>query len=259
MEPLNTEKINALLEDSIFSKNILIHQSLPSTNNKAKELYKQGAQDGTIVLAEEQSAGRGRMDREWISPPGKNILISLLLKPSIPVERFFTLSLALAVSVSNAIKRMTGLSAMIKWPNDIYLNNKKLGGILTEFKVKGLTTEYVILGLGLNVNWCPEKELLFPSTCLMTKGKELSRNELIAFILLKYNELYKKILSGNIEEFHQKCNELSLVTGSNVSINAQGEIVQGRAVGIDIDGALLVRKQNGEIQKVLNGDVSLRS
>jgi BirA family biotin operon repressor/biotin-[acetyl-CoA-carboxylase] ligase len=259
MNSLNAEKIKGLLKDSIFSKNIFVHKVLPSTNDTAKELYKKGLSEEAVILAEEQSAGRGRMDREWVSPAKKNILMSLLLKPSIEIERVYTLTLALAVSVTDAVNKITGLSAMIKWPNDIYLNGKKLGGILTEFGAKGLNVDYVILGLGLNVNWCPEDGALFPSTSLwMESSRELSRNKLIASVLLQYNEIYQNILAGDLENFHEKCNERSLVTGNKVSINTEGEIIEGQVSGIDIDGALLVREQNGNIRKVLNGDVSLR-
>lgn len=260
MDSLNAEKIKGLLKDSIFSRNIHVHKSLPSTNDTAKELYKDGAQEGTLILAEEQTAGRGRMDREWMSPAGENILLSILLMPPMQIERVYTLTLALAVSVTDAIKEKTGMSAMIKWPNDIYLNSKKLGGILTEFGVKGLKADYVILGLGFNVNWCPEKGALFPSTSLRAESnRELSRNELIASILLQYNEIYQNILAGDLESFHEKCNERSLVTGNSVSINTEGEIIEGLASGIDIDGALLVREKDGRVRKILNGDVSLRS
>lgn len=260
MDYLNAEKIKSLLKNFLFSNNILVYKSLPSTNNILKELYKKGAPEGTVILAEEQTAGRGRMDRVWVSPPGKNILLSILLKPSIEIKRIYTLTLALAVSVTDAVKEMTGLSAMIKWPNDIYLNNKKLGGILTEFGAKGSNADYVILGLGLNVNRCPGNEVMFSSTCLSREsGKDLPRNVLIAFILLTYNELYEKILSGGLDDFHKRCNEKSLVTGNNVSINSGGLTIRGRALGIDVDGALLVRVQGGEIRKVLNGDVSLRT
>jgi BirA family transcriptional regulator, biotin operon repressor / biotin---[acetyl-CoA-carboxylase] ligase len=260
MDTLNAEKIKSLLENTLFSKNIRIYDKLESTNNTAKELYKKGAIDGTVILAEEQTAGRGRMDRVWVSPSGKNILLSLLLKPPIQVEKIYSLTLALAVGVAEAVKKVTGLSGMIKWPNDIYLNRKKLGGILTEFRLKGPSIEYVILGLGLNVNWYPDKEILFPSTSLSKEsGTEISRNEVLAHLLLKYSDLYNKILTNDVEDFQVQCNELSLITGSNVSIDAQGEIIQGKAIGIDVDGALLVEGSDGEIQKVLNGDVSLRA
>ena len=259
MEPLNADIINIFLEPSMFSKNIVIHNNLPSTNDTAKEIFKQGAADGTVILTEEQSAGRGRMDRQWVSPYGKNILMSLLLKPSIQVEKAYSLTLALAVASIDALNMMTGLNAMIKWPNDIYLKRKKLGGILTEFRLKGLSIEYVILGLGLNVDWCPDQKTLFPSTCIKKEfGKELSRNQLVGNILLKYDNLYYRILNNEVEAFHKRCNELSLVSGNNVSISAQEEMIRGKAVGIDVDGALLVKGADGEIKKVLNGDVSLR-
>lgn len=259
MDRLNAEKIITLLGNSLFSNNIKIYKCLPSTNNTAKEIFKQGAAEGTVILAEEQTAGRGRLDRKWVSPSGKNTLMSLLLKPSINIEKIYSLTLALALAVTDAVEIMTGLPPMIKWPNDIYLNRKKLGGILTEFRIKGSAIEYVILGLGLNVNWCPDNEIIFPSTCLRKElGKDVSRNQLLGHILQKYNDLYEKILRGDTEDFNKRCNKLSLVTGNNVTINAQGEVIQGRAVGIDVDGALLVEGINGEVKKVLNGDVSLR-
>ncbi len=260
MVRLDAKKIKSLLAESLFSNSIIIHDSLESTNSTAKELYKQGACDGTAVLAEEQTAGRGRMDRKWISPSGKNILLSLLLKPSIQVEKIYTLTLALAVAVIDAVRIVSGLSAMIKWPNDVYLNRKKIGGILTEFRIKGSKPEYVILGLGLNVNWCPDNEILFPSTSLNREfGEELSRNELLAHILLNFDSLYNRILNNDIKDFHERCNDISLVTGNDVSINVQGEIIHGRAIGIDTEGALLIKGADGEIKKVLNGDVSLRT
>ena len=129
----------------------------------------------------------------------------------------------------------------------------------TEFRAKGTTVEYVVLGLGLNVNWCPEDSTLFPSTSLLLESqRELSRNELIASVLLQYNEIYQNILAGDLEGFHKKCNDHSLVSGNSVSINTQGEIVEGKALGIDVDGALLIRGKDGKTRKIWNGDVSLR-
>lgn len=259
MKDFDADKIETFIGKSIFSGNIEIHKSLKSTSNTAKEMYETGAPHGTVILAEEQSAGRGRMDRIWVSPSGKNILVSILLKPEILIQKIYTLTLALALSVTENVKKMTGLKAMIKWPNDIYLKGKKIGGILTEFGVKGQDVKYVILGLGLNVNWYPEKESLFSSTSLKKEyGRELSRNELIAGILLNYEKLYGNIISEKTGDFLDRINRLSLVTGRDVTINAQGEMIRGKAEGIDVDGALLIRKPDGKIRKILNGDVSLR-
>lgn len=260
IEPLGADIIKDFLENSMFSNNIIIHDSLESTNNTAKELYNQGAGNGTVVLAEEQTAGRGRMDRQWLSPACKNILVSILLKPEIKVENIYSLTLALAVAGIDAVKKISGLSCMIKWPNDIYLNNKKLAGILTEFRVRGKSPDYVILGMGLNVNWNPEKEknILFPSTSIYNEtGKVTSRNRLIAEILRNLDTLYSDILHERIEEFYKRCNSLSLLTGKEVSVDTGVEKIKGTALGIDECGGLVLKDRSGEVKKILNGDVSI--
>jgi BirA family transcriptional regulator, biotin operon repressor / biotin---[acetyl-CoA-carboxylase] ligase len=261
MERLNSQKIKEYLGKSLFSDKIIIHSSLPSTNNSAKELYTKGAAHGTVIMAEEQTAGRGRMERKWFSLPCKNILISLLLKPDMKPENVYTLTLALAVSGIEAIKNICNLSAMIKWPNDIYLNNKKLAGILTEFSIRGERPAYVILGMGMNVNWCPDEEsgLLFKSTSLINEtGVPVSRNRLLAEILKRFECLYNDIVNERMEEFIIRCNSLSLLTGKMVSVDTGEGLISGKAIGIDHDGGLFVEEQNGSIKKILNGDVSIR-
>jgi BirA family transcriptional regulator, biotin operon repressor / biotin---[acetyl-CoA-carboxylase] ligase len=261
MENLDTATIKELLVGSSFSNNILIFDSLPSTNNTAKELYAKGAEHGTVVLAEEQTAGRGRMDRKWFSPPCKNILVSILLRPDIKAENVYALTLALAVSGIDAIKTICNLSAMIKWPNDLYLNNKKLAGILTEFSIRGKTPAYVILGMGMNVNWGPDEEagMLFSSTSLIKEtGVPTSRNRLIAEILKRFEYLYNDIINERMEEFGSRCNSLSLLTGRMVSVDTGEGVINGKVMGIDKDGGLFVEEQDGIIMKILNGDVSIK-
>jgi BirA family biotin operon repressor/biotin-[acetyl-CoA-carboxylase] ligase len=261
MDQLDREKIKALLGKSVFSENIIIHHSLLSTNTTAKELYKQGAPHGLVVMAEEQRAGRGRMERKWFSPPDKNILASILLIPDIKPENVYALTLALAVSSIDAIKELCGSSAMIKWPNDIYLNNKKLAGILTEFSIRGERPAYVILGMGMNVNWCPDEEadMLFKSTSLINEtGGPVSRNKLMAEILKRFEWLYNDIIDERMEEFSRRCNSLSMLTGKMVSVDTGDEVVSGKAISLDKDGALIMETDYGKIKRILNGDVSIR-
>ena len=260
MDILNAETIKSFLGNSIFSNNITVHSSLESTNNTAKELYNQGAGNGTVIIAEEQTAGRGRMDRKWLSPAYKNILISFLLKPEMKVENTYSLTLALAVAGIDAIKNISGLSCRIKWPNDIYLNDKKLAGILTEFKARGKSPDYVILGMGLNVNWSPEKEIkiLFPSTSIYNEtGKITSRNQLITEIIKNFETFYNNIVNERMEELYNRCNILSLLTGKDVSIDTGEEKIRGTALGIDKDGGLILKNLYGNVIKILNGDVSI--
>lgn len=259
MECLDAKIIRNYLDNSLFSKNILIYPSLPSTNNTGKELFKEGACDGTVILAEEQTAGRGRMDRQWLSPSHKNILVSILLKPDIKVENIFSLTLALAVAGIDAIQNISGLSPMIKWPNDIYLGYKKLGGILTEFKVRGKTPVYVILGMGLNVNWNPDKNMLFQSTSILKEtGRVTSRSELMAGILNNFRTMYDDIINEKMDEFNNKINRFSLLTGKEVSVDTGEEKIRGKALGIDAGGGLILKVQGGEVKIILNGDVSIR-
>ena len=260
MDRLNAEKIKGLLEGSQLFTDIIIYESLESTNTTAKELYTQGACGGTVVMTEEQTAGRGRMDRQWLSPACKNLLFSILLIPDIKVENIYSLTLALAVAGIDAIKKISGLSSMIKWPNDVYLNNKKLAGILTEFKVRGKNPAYVILGMGINVNWNPEKEknILFPSTSIFNEtGLVTSRNRLIAEILKNLEILYNDIINERLESLKGRINSLSLLTGKEVSVDIGEKIISGTVQGIDADGGLILTGQDGDVKKILNGDVSI--
>jgi BirA family biotin operon repressor/biotin-[acetyl-CoA-carboxylase] ligase len=258
---LSPETIRSRLGESLFSKNMVFRERVNSTNVLAKELALTGAPEGTIVLAEEQTAGKGRMGRRWLSPGYKDILCSLLLRPSLPVNQAFVLTMILAIAVIDGIRAKTNLQVMIKWPNDLYIDRNKLGGILTEFSQKHGLLEYVILGLGLNVNWMPEEEqgLLNPATSILKEtGGIVSRNDLIVEILTRFNGYYRDVLTGRLEDLYRKWNDLCLVLGEEVHIKSQGEEVEGTALRIDQEGAMIVRRIDGREQRILSGEVSLR-
>lgn len=260
-DPLSPETIISRLGDSLFSKNMVFRETVKSTNVLAKELALTGAPDGTIVLAEEQTAGKGRMGRRWISPGYKDILCSLLLRPSLPVNQVFVLTMILAVAVIDGIRAKSNLNVMIKWPNDLYIDRNKLGGILTEFSQKHGLLEYVILGLGLNVNSMPEEEQGLPNpaaSILKETGGMVSRNELVTEILTRFDGYYRDVLTGRIEYLNERWNALSLVLGQEVYIESQGEEVEGTALRIDQEGAMIIRRIDGREQRILSGDVSLR-
>ncbi len=261
MEHMDINIILNMLAESIFSENIIFHERIESTNSLAKELAVKGEKEGTLVLAEEQTGGRGRMDRRWLSPPYKNLLFSIILRPDLPVDSVFSLTMILSVATIEAIKKTAGLSLMIKWPNDIYLNNMKLGGILTEFSVKGERPEYVVLGLGLNVNWTPESsaDMLFSSTSILKEtGKSTVRERLLADILKGFEAYYREVVSCRMDSLKKKWNDLSLVTGREVAVSGYNEKTEGIAQGIDDQGALLIRRADGSEQRIMSGDVSLR-
>ena len=195
------------LGQSIFARAIVFHEILDSTNRLAKELGTKGAPEGTLVLCEEQTAGRGRMGRRWLSPRHANLLFSILLRPKIPPDKVFLLTMLLALAAIDAIGELYALKAMIKWPNDLYVGRKKLGGILTEFSTWNKTVEYVVLGLGLNANWRPadEEGMLYAATSILVEtGGEVSREDLLVGILEKLEPYYRKMSSGRLEGFYKR-------------------------------------------------------
>ena len=261
MEKLDKKIISDELGESLLSENIILYDNLDSTNKLAKELAINGAQEGTIIIAEEQTAGRGRMDRKWLSSGYNNILLSIILRPEISIDKLFTLTMILAISVCDVVKEECEIIAMIKWPNDIYVENKKIAGILTEFSVSKKKIDYAVVGIGINVNWKPEKNdaLLYPATSLLNETKKKwSRNILLVKILKAFEKNYKLTNSNKIEGLYKRWNELSMVLGKEVDILSEKESIKGRAVRIDEKGSLVIvdNKQNEKV--ILSGDVSLR-
>jgi BirA family transcriptional regulator, biotin operon repressor / biotin---[acetyl-CoA-carboxylase] ligase len=261
-ESLDKDIIIKELGRSIFSSNFIFYQKIKSTNTLAKELALKGEPHGTIILAEEQTAGRGRLDRKWLSPGHENLLFTILLRPPLNADNIFPLTMILAISAIDAINDMTGLNVLIKWPNDLYFKKKKLGGILTEFSLKAGVAEYVVLGLGINVNWMPGEGdgLSYPATSLLAEsGIRVSRNRLITGILKRFEVSYENVLSGKTDDLHLSWNKLSLVIGKDVEIISPDEVIRGRAIAIDHKGALILKNALGKEIKILSGDVSLRS
>ena len=260
MQDLRLDLLQTRLGKSLFAKNIIFHETLKSTNSLAKELADQAAAEGTIVLAEEQTAGRGRMGRHWFSPRYANLLVSLLLRPPMQPEAVFVLTLVLALAVIDGVEAVSGLSAAIKWPNDLYANERKLGGILTEFSVKSQRVEYVVLGLGLNVNWSPDDKasVLYSATSIRAEtGVKISRTDLLVEILKRFEAYYGKVAAGMVDEFYERWNQRSMILGNQVEIQTPEGLIQGKATRIDTSGALIIHDVHGQEQRVLCGDVSV--
>jgi BirA family biotin operon repressor/biotin-[acetyl-CoA-carboxylase] ligase len=234
---LNPDIITGILGSSIFSKNVVFRERLASTNALAKYLALKGAPEGTIVLTEEQTAGKGRMDRRWLSPAYKNLLFSVLLRPGLSVDKVFTLTMILGLAIIGEIKAKNRLDVMIKWPNDLCINQKKVGGILTEFSIRDKRLEYVILG---------------------ESGRRISRNRLFSGILKRFEGYYQEVLSGKDGRLYKRWNHLSAVIGRDVEIISQDNIITGKVLKIDRQGALILKDDQGEERRILSGDVSLR-
>lgn len=260
-DPLEPQTIQNELGQSLFAKNFVFHKSIDSTNRLAKDLAVKGAPEGTVVLTEEQTMGRGRRGRKWISPGYVNLLFSLLLRPNLNPDQVFILTMVLALSAIDAVKTTTGLSSQIKWPNDLYVARKKLAGILTEFSIDGTGVEYVILGIGLNVNWDlgDEKELSSPVTSILAQtGLQTPRKELFIKCLRCFESDYLEVLSGKIKPFYKKWNDHSLILGREVEIESGDEKIRGQALRIDQQGALIIQDPQGHSRRIVSGDVSLK-
>jgi BirA family biotin operon repressor/biotin-[acetyl-CoA-carboxylase] ligase len=261
--PFNAELLISLLNNSIFQRNVIFKITIGSTNVFLKKLAQQGSPEGTVVIADEQSAGLGRMGREWLSKKGKNLLFSVLLRPELPPKKIFFLTMIFALAGIDAVQQMTGLNAMIKWPNDIYIGGKKLGGILTEFAVKKGVVQHVVLGMGLNVNWNPstEKNLMYPTSSIFSETHEkVSRVKLLSKMLKLLEQYYHKGMEDvhSAERFFEKWNEKSAILGKAVVIETGKERVEGEAAGIDQEGALTLITGDGHERKFVCGDVSVK-
>lgn len=246
---------------SLFAGNIVYQETLDSTNDIAKEMALQGAPEGTLVLTDEQRAGRGRRGRSWLSPGRSNLLFSVLLRPVLDPDRVFVLTMILALAAVDALKKIAGLPTMIKWPNDLYVGHKKLAGILTEFSTRERALEYVILGLGLNVNWYPDDGTQvsgLATSVLAETGARISRSRLLLEILRGFENSLLKVLKGEIDGFYRKWNEISLIIGRQVVIEAEREKIYGKAIRIDEGGALIVQDKEGKQERIISGDVSVR-
>lgn len=260
-DSLRQEWLRENLKSTMFSKNIRLFELTDSTNRQAKDLCIKGAPEGTLVLAEQQAAGRGRRGRTWQSPGHVNLLLSIVLRPPIKPEQAFVLTMIMALAAGDGVCDLCGLRPMIKWPNDLYVRGRKLAGILTEFSIRENRIEYMVLGIGLNVNWDPDEDpdILNPATSLLREtGRWISREDLLVRIMKHFDESYKTLLSGKIARFYRKWNDLSMVLGQEVEVESEGKILRGTARRIDKKGALILRDPQGYDREILHGDVSLR-
>jgi len=260
-ELIQPELLKKRLAQSIFSSHIHYYPSIDSTNAVAKALAGQGAPEGTLVVTEEQIAGRGRRGRSWVSPAGANLLFSVLLRPPMEGDRVFVLTMVLALAGVKAVQKVAAVEAMIKWPNDLYVGPKKLAGVLTEFAVRGKQVDWVVPGMGINVAWRPDapEQGGVPSTSLLEEtGQRVSRNELLIELLTEFEGLYKEVVAGNMEGLYEEWNRNCLVLGKAVVVATEKERIEGKALRIDDCGALILEDAEGNERRILTGDVSLR-
>lgn len=258
---LTLPEIEDYLRTDFIGRNIYYYDSIDSTNTKAKEISFQ-EKEGTIVIAEEQVKGKGRMGRTWISPKNKGLWMSIILKPQVDPMKVGKITLLGAAAVHKALARMD-IKTTIKWPNDILLGGKKICGILTEMNCELNMINYVIMGIGINVNLDEDEipeELRDKATSIkISENKEINRKELLGNILNEFEELYIDFHDNdNIKKAISTCRDNSALIGNEIRVIKGDNIRPGKAMDINEDGELVVEFENGVVENINSGEVSIR-
>ncbi len=240
-----------------FGHPLYLYQRIGSTNDEAKRLAESGTDEGTLVVAEEQTAGRGRMGRRWLTPPGTALAVSLILRPPLAATQAARLTMLAGLAVCEAIEQTTGLRAGLKWPNDVLIAGCKLGGILVEGAVRGETLDYAVLGIGLNVSCSPATtETDYPTTHLLAEtGEQIDRLKLLRRVLANLEARYPTLTDPTLLADWQA---RLLLMGEPIVVRTATGDLHGQAQSVDEDGALMVRLGTGELRRVMAGEVQLR-
>ncbi len=230
-----------------------------STNKVLKESA-EALSEGTMVIAGEQTAGRGRMERSWSSPKGEGIWMSFLLRPQLSPAECSGLTLVTALALTRALRNVTGLDLMIKWPNDVVCNGKKIAGILTEMSTKDMEVDYIVVGVGINVGTMefPDEIRNTASSLYLEGSKELSHKVMIKEFCREFEQVYPAyIKTGNMSTLRSEYEALLVNLGRTVSVIEEGNAHIGEAIGVNDEGELLF-KCNSEITAIRAGEVSVR-
>jgi BirA family transcriptional regulator, biotin operon repressor / biotin---[acetyl-CoA-carboxylase] ligase len=261
---LQSLEIRDGLQTNIFGQVIYEQMEIDSTNKWAKTLAAKGAGEGTLVIAETQTSGRGRMGRSWAATPGLGLWFSLILRPKISISALAGITLLTAVSMAKAIHQITGIEVQIKWPNDLTFDGLKLVGILAELNGEMDMVNYLVLGVGVNVNHSQADfpaELGGVATSLkMVKGEDCSRCLILQTFLKEFEFAYEQLsqfgMAGTLE--YAKLHSATL--GKKIKVNlGAGRYLEGEALNLEIDGSLLLKETNGETTRIYSGDLIEKS
>lgn len=260
---LSDEAIRAELKTRTVGRSIVLLESVDSTNTYAKKLALEGAADGTVVIAEEQTGGRGRMGRSFQSPRGKGVYLTVIFLPQAEPSALLTLTARTAVAVCDAVEEVCGVRPRIKWTNDILMGEKKLCGILTEMGIEGESgrLQYVVAGMGINVGHRAEdfdETVRTVATSLFLQlGKTVSRARLAARLISRLDSMYSELLAGSqdyLEQYRADC----ITVGRQVRVIRGESVRPAFALGIGEDASLLVRYEDGSTEALMAGEVTVR-
>lgn len=262
-----TEQVDALwqkMKDKGLLDNRSVHflETTESTNSVALELGRQGAADGTLVIAETQTKGRGRLSRKWVSPKGAGLYFSLILRPNLAPADFPKITLAAGVALCKALENVADVAPQIKWPNDILFDGKKCGGILAEAEgLLGNDEPFVVLGVGLNITTplsaFPEDLRPRVTTLKDAAGQDVLRGELLKIILQQLDGVLERSWKGDFLRILDEWRGRDAVLGKKLSwVTLPGSIVTGISLGPDDQGILHIQDDRGTIHEVISGDVN---
>ena len=256
---MTTDDILSGLQNQTIGRRIQTYVSVGSTNDLALQCGIDGAQEGTLILAESQTQGRGRHRRKWLSPPGSSILASVILRHRLRADQVGLPNLIGAVAIATAIDELTDLSARIKWPNDVLIQGKKVSGVLTELEYDRYRQPFFVMGFGVNVNTTradfPDELRASATSLQIESNREISRVLLLQAILHRLEENYLRLKHNDTEPIIATANRRLHFVGDWIQINTADRVFCGETEAIDQDGGLLLKDVNGNRRKFLVGEV----
>ena len=258
MSPTDIYKLQTLMANRVIGHRIIYRDTLDSTMNEVSRLGTSGNPEGTIVVAELQTSARGRFNRKWISPPGVNLLFSVLLRPN--QAHLSQINMAATLAVSYTVRRFTNLQPTIKWPNDVRLRSRKVAGILIESTFRGQVLQHSTLGIGMNVNFVTSASLEISETAtsmLVESGQQFDRIKILSSTIETLDDLYTRICK-NESLVGEWASELDTL-GQTVRLESHGTVIEGNAESVDSQGNLVLRKRDGSIFTAVAGEVTLQT
>ena len=258
---LNQEELKQILAGKFIGHHLHYYEEIGSTNDEAFRLGLAGAPEGTVLIADRQTAGRGRMQRSWHSPDETNIYNSIILRPEIELAKAPQISILAGVAVAEVLNDYCPDKVKLKWPNDVLIDRKKVCGILPQVKTSANAVNFIVLGIGINVNinnnQFPDEIRDLATSLVIETGNEISRLELIISLYENLTKWYKQLLKKGFGSIREKWLSLTPMIGQTVQVMFYEETVSGQAIGLDEDGSLILLTDNNETIRISAGDATI--
>jgi BirA family biotin operon repressor/biotin-[acetyl-CoA-carboxylase] ligase len=257
----NEETLKNKLAGKIIGHQVYYFSEIDSTNDEAFELAAAGSPEGTVVIADSQTKGKGRLQRVWHSPSGSNIYTSIILRPNLEPDSAPQISILAGVAIAEIMDNFCAGMVNLKWPNDVLLKRKKVCGILAQMKTSASRVDFVILGIGINVNidynQLPGDIKNTATSLAIETGHKISRQELIIGLYENLAKWYKKLMEGGFSAVKEKWLSMAPMIGKRVQIMSGNEMISGKALGIDEQGSLLLLTAEDRRIKISAGDATI--